>query len=134
MGFDSEVSLIYGARIPVEKRNGEYDFSQVEKVAKKFGLIGDDEDEHDAFYDDLTTGAFEIPDTNYVIKEFSVDDEDVCVFIILKETRYRVLRRHDPSPKKVIPPTEGEISRFEDFLENNNLPYEYEVYMAYSGG
>ncbi len=181
------VSLVYGARIPVTRRNNQWDYSQVVNIAKK--LVSkeyfrkyfkkkyyrhsrskfheeeakyadeqeneddseeeqesennrepeeepeDDEGEpdlYDYFYDNLQNGIV-ITGTPYILKSFISDEEDACAFIILREYEMEVLDQTEESPKEVDVPTTYEISKFENFLDENNIPSQYKMYMVISG-
>ena len=105
MGFDTHpVFILFGVKIPVE------DIFRVIKI----------------FFPDIdeVKRSFKIPDTTYHI----VNNSDY--FIALKSIRVGWDDR-DESPKEIISPTQGEVTAFLEFLNQNEINYPYSQYFLF---
>ena len=138
MGYDAEVILVYGCRIPMNppnEREGAWDYSKMDRMIKKFfpeTKQMNKEDFEDMYGDGLSVGM-KIPDTEYTLQVYDHCGDDCCGFIQLKTIEMGVCRSSDPSPKEVVDPSEEEIEKFKKFLRLNNVEYPYKVYMVLSG-
>lgn len=138
MGYDAEVTLVYGCRVPIfpPVKEGEvWDCSQMDKMIKKFFWETRDmeQEEFDDIYGDWLSVGRRIPGTEYTLQVYNHCGEDDCGFIQLKTVEMKVCRSSDPSPKEVEEPSEEEIERFKKFLRDENVEYPYKLHMVLSG-
>ena len=138
MGYDAEVILVYGCRIPMNppyERERAWDCSKMDAIVKKLcpeTRQMNKEDFDDMYGDELSVGM-KIPETEYTLQVYDHCGDDCCGFIQLKTFKMEVCRSSGPSPKEVVDPSEEEIEKFKKFLTENNVEYPYKVYMVLSG-